>query len=121
MKQSIHPPDEIYGELFRDVELNRIFDDSKTFVDAIPKKPPEVILAEYREKKDLSENGFQLRKFIEQHFILPEKVTSHYRTSEKNIITHIENLWTVLKRKSDEGIHGSSLLPLPYEYIVPGG
>ena len=51
MKQSIHPPDEIYGELFRDVELNRIFDDSKTFVDAIPKKAPELILADYREKK----------------------------------------------------------------------
>ena len=26
-----------------------------------------------------------------------------------------------MKRKSDDGIHGSSLLPLPYEYIVPGG
>ena len=39
----------------------------------------------------------------------------------ENIISHIENLWTVLQRKSDLGIHGSSLLPLPYEYIVPGG
>ena len=121
MKQSIHPPDEIYGELFRDVELNRIFDDSKTFVDAIPKKAPELILANYREKKHSGLNGSGLKTFIEENFILPGKANSHYRTSEKNIINHIENLWIVLQRKSDVGIHGSSLLPLPYEYIVPGG
>jgi Neutral trehalase len=121
MKQSIHPPDEIYGELFRDVELNKIFNDSKTFVDAIPKKAPEFILADYRQKKHAEGNGFNLRAFVEEHFILPGKVTSNYRTSEKNVINHIENLWTVLQRKSDEAIHGSSLLPLPFEYIVPGG
>src|SRR5579872_5422193 len=112
MKQSLHPPDEIYGELFRDVELNKIFEDSKTFVDSIPKKAPEIILAEYREKKDAQQNGFNLKGFVESNFIIPRIPHSEYVSTDKDIVTHITNLWTVLRRKSDESIHGSSLLPL---------
>jgi alpha,alpha-trehalase len=121
MKQSLHPPDEIYGELFRDVELNKIFEDSKTFVDSIPKKAPEIILAEYRELKHTEKDGINLKGFIEKNFVIPKIPHSEYVSIDTDIVTHITNLWTILRRKSDEGIHGSSLLPLPYEYIVPGG
>ena len=34
---------------------------------------------------------------------------------------HIESLWQILRRDPDKQIEGSSLLPLPYPYIVPGG
>jgi alpha,alpha-trehalase len=34
---------------------------------------------------------------------------------------HIDALWPVLTRSPDEPVPGSSLLPLPYRYVVPGG
>jgi alpha,alpha-trehalase len=34
---------------------------------------------------------------------------------------HIKNLWGVLRREPDTIVIGSSLLALPYPYIVPGG
>ena len=34
---------------------------------------------------------------------------------------HINTLWTYLTRKADRPVIGSSLLALPYPYIVPGG
>jgi alpha,alpha-trehalase len=34
---------------------------------------------------------------------------------------HIKNLWGALRHEPDKKIEGSSLLPLPYPYIVPGG
>src|SRR2546430_522085 len=45
----------------------------------------------------------------------------NYTTQEKDVVTHIKNLWAVLKRQADSSIKGSSLLRLPYPYIVPGG
>jgi neutral trehalase len=36
--QTLATPDKIYAELFTDVQQSGIFPDSKTFVDAVPKK-----------------------------------------------------------------------------------
>jgi alpha,alpha-trehalase len=121
MAQSILPPDEIYGELFRDVQLGKIFPDSKTFVDCIPKRDPASILKDYLSIKNNPNVRFSLPLFVEENFYIPKKATSDYVTREKDIEKHINNLWTVLKRKSDSVIQGSSLLSLPYEYIIPGG
>ena len=44
-------PDELYGELFVAVQHQRIFPDSKTFCDAIPRQlPPNEILNLYRQE-----------------------------------------------------------------------
>lgn len=40
-------PDVIWGSLFTDIQMNRILGDNKTFVDAIPKFEPDVILRRY--------------------------------------------------------------------------
>jgi len=32
------PPDKVYGKLFVDVQMERVFPDGKTFVDCIPKR-----------------------------------------------------------------------------------
>ncbi len=40
---------------------------------------------------------------------------------EDSIVDHINNLWNILSRPSDKYIEGSSLIPLPYPYLVPGG
>ena len=38
-------PDKIYGELFHDVQMARVFPDRKTFVDMVPKQKPAAISA----------------------------------------------------------------------------
>lgn len=111
-------PDKIYGELFRDVQMNRIFPDGKTFVDCIPKRAPKDILYDYGLKKGPQ---FDLKKFVEENFELPRTPQLNYVTQEKDVVAHIKNLWGVLRREPDKPVEGSSLLPLPYPYIVPGG
>jgi alpha,alpha-trehalase len=112
-------PDKIYGQLFIDVQLQRIFPDGKTFVDCIPKRKVADIMYDYGMQKG---TGFNLKKFVEDNFDIPTSVTAVTpKNVEKNIVKHLNNLWPILTRKPDEYIQGSSLLPLPYSYIVPGG
>jgi alpha,alpha-trehalase len=40
-------PDEIYGQLFRDVQLKKVFPYEKTLVDCVPKRDPAEIMAAY--------------------------------------------------------------------------
>ncbi|HTQ26592.1 MAG TPA: trehalase family glycosidase, partial [Puia sp.] len=113
------PPDKIYGELFVDVQMQRIFPDGKTFVDCIPKRKPADILYDYGLQKG---PNFNLKKFVEDNFEIPGSPTDSYKTKAgEDVVTHIKNLWSVLKRNPDKEVEGSSLLPLPYPYIVPGG
>lgn len=115
-------PDKIYGRLFHDVQMSRIFPDSKTFVDCIPKKSPAEIVAAYHKITSSPGVRFSLKLFIDDNFILPATPQLNYVTKEKDIELHIKNLWSVLKRNPDSSnVEGSSLLPLPNAYIVPGG
>lgn len=119
--QTIATPDKVYGQLFTDVQMNRIFPDSKTFADCIPKRDPANIVADYLKIKSNPAIRFSLKLFVQENFTLPDTSQSRYVTKENNIEEHIKNLWEHLKRKSDSAIKGSSLLPLPEPYIVPGG
>ena len=119
--QTIAPPDKIYEELFTDVQLSRIFPDGKTFVDCVPRRDPAEILKDYRAVKNNPAVRFSLQLFVEANFIIPQPPLSDYESKGKDVVSHINTLWTVLKRKSDSAVKGSSLLPLPHPYIVPGG
>ncbi|MCW3090224.1 MAG: treF [Ferruginibacter sp.] len=117
-------PAKIYGQLFKDVQLQGIFTDSKTFVDCTPKRKVRDIMYDYGMMKG---PGFNLKKFVSDNFELPPPPPQlNYIQPEKNVSMHIKNLWSVLKRKTDysssnQSNNGSSLLPLPNYYIVPGG
>ena len=114
------PPDKIYGKLFVDIQMDRVFSDGKTFVDCIPKRKPADILADYDAQKNTP--GFDLKKFVFDNFDVPTAPADTYKTNTtEDVVTHIKNLWAVLKRTPDKTVEGSSLLPLPYPYIVPGG
>src|SRR5258708_2229638 len=114
------PPDKIYGKLFVDVQMSRVFADGKTFVDCVPKRKPADIVADYETGKAVA--GFDLKKFVLDNFDLPANPVENYKTNAaEDVVTHIKNLWAVLKRTPDKPVEGSSLLPLPYPYIVPGG
>ncbi len=119
--QEVQTPDQVYGELFKDVQMSRIFPDGKTFVDCIPKKPPKEIVKAYLEAKNNPALRFSLQLFVEENFELPKAPQLNYVTKEKDVVAHIKNLWGVLKREPDTPVEGSSLLPLPHPYIVPGG
>ena len=52
------PPEELYSDLFYDIQQNEnLFNDSKTFVDAIPEKSLDSIKSEYEKIKDNGEIG----------------------------------------------------------------
>ena len=114
-------PDGLFGVLFKDVQESRVFADSKTFVDCIPKRQPDSILKDYLAIKNNPAIRFSLKQFVEANFILPHYAGSNYHTVEKDVVKHIENLWKLLQRHSDSIATGGSLLPLPFEYIEPGG
>jgi alpha,alpha-trehalase len=111
-------PDILWGQLFKDVQLKRVFADNKTFVDCTPKYKPEEILKKYalwKTKKD-----FNLKNFVLQNFNLPQSPEVHV-TEGLPLRQHLEQLWDVLQRKADTVQPYSSLLPLKGPYIVPGG
>ena len=114
------PPSLLFGELYRAVELKGIFPDSKTFADAIPEQAPAVIMAGYAAAR--ARPGFDLGGFVGAHFRLAEEKAVSYRIRpNESVGDYIAGMWDVLLRKPDEAAHFSSLLPLPYPYVVPGG
>ncbi|GAB3916040.1 alpha,alpha-trehalase TreA [Larkinella terrae] len=118
--QTALAPDELFGDFFLEVQLSRIFPDSKTFVDCVPLMAPEAILALYESQKN--KPNFYLKAFVDQHFTLPDSPASGYSSDVTvSTTTHIDQLWDVLTRSPDLPVEGSSRLPLPYPYVVPGG
>jgi alpha,alpha-trehalase len=113
-------PADQFLELFEAVQLKRVFPDSKTFVDCVPEHDPEQILDAYRNQR--SRAGFDLRTFVHAHFTIPQTNPSHY-VSEcgQSLRDHIDSLWDVLARQPHLHPPRSSLLPLPRDYVVPGG
>jgi alpha,alpha-trehalase len=114
------PVDFYSTELFREVQLNAVFPDSKTFVDCVPKRSIGDILQEYTERK--KKDGFDLRRFVEENFNLPDRPSSDFKSDSKlSMPQHITRLWPVLTRNADAFNANASLIPLPGKYIVPGG
>ncbi len=119
-QESKSAPDKVYQNLFIDVQMLRIFRDNKTFVDVTSKRESSAILSDY--KKTKNKRGFSLKAFITKNFDIPsESYSDNKLKNEEDIISHINSLWEALERQPDKDIKGSSLLPLPYPYIVPGG
>ncbi|HEY2350404.1 MAG TPA: alpha,alpha-trehalase TreF [Puia sp.] len=104
--------------LLRDVQMQRIFPDGKTFLDCSPAYDDPAISEEYLQQKN--QPGFDLKKFVSDHFILPVPISSGYSSdANKTLEQNIDTLWSFLERQPDKS--GGSLIPLPYPYIVPGG
>jgi alpha,alpha-trehalase len=113
-------PADRYQELFVAVQSGRVFADSKTFVDYAPRRPPQDILTDYRERQGLPD--FDLAAFVQRHFEPPALRDNHYTSDpEQPLAEHIDGLWNVLTRQPEEHPAQSSLLPLPHAYVVPGG
>lgn len=112
---------QLSGELFEAVQKQRVYPDSKHFVDMVPKSESSNIIKKWQSEKDAPD--FNLKRFIETHFYLPENDTEQTEIQpQSSCRKHIQNLWPLLFRKSDSAKNSeSSLLPLPKPYVVPGG
>lgn len=110
-------PDELYKNLFVDVQLQRIFVDSKTFCDAIPHHlEPQQILVQYDQQR--TETGFNLTAFVLEHFILPNTTTVVH--DKWTIEEHCHRLWPLLTRTTMHE-NFSSFIDVPDSFVVPGG
>ena len=110
---------QLSGDLFKDVQLSGIFSDSKTFVDAVPKRKPDFIKALYDSVKHLPD--FDLRQFVYTNFIIPGDNDTVKIKADKSMDNHIRDLWNYLVRNPEQINSNSTLIPLKYPYIVPGG
>lgn len=117
--QNNKTPDELYEELFHDVQMSRLFEDGKTFVDMVAKRPAAAILSDYRRLSKTP--GFSLKAFVDANFDPSPSSQKAFETKEKDMWMHARSLWPVLTRSADKAVPGSSLLPLPHPYVVPGG
>lgn len=113
-------PAEIYGDLFRDVQTQGVFSDSKTFVDTVPKRSPEEVVAAYRTEKQ--QPNFDLRAFVAREFDVTTPPDTAYQTQPgTDVRTHIDRLWKVLTREPTNEPAYTSRIRLPKRYVVPGG
>jgi alpha,alpha-trehalase len=115
------PPSIAYGELYRNVELASIFSDSKTFPDMIPDAPPQTILDEYRAAKVSPD--FDLASFVRKHFTgpTPPGPTVNPASRGQRLLDYVMSLWPILQQDATSVPAYSTLQPLPYPYVVPGG
>jgi len=113
-------PADLFGPLFERVQLERVFADSKTFADAVPRTAPAAILAAYQ--RDKPANRDALRAFVARHFDLAPAVSPAAGDRDTAALgAHIAKLWPALERRPETPPAGSSLLGLPEPYVVPGG
>lgn len=113
-------PDQVYAELFHAVQSTHLLGDSKTFVDAVAKAEPQLVVEAFRRERD--QPGFDLRRFVDEYFELPETLAEAAPESRNGgIEARVEQLWDYLTRGPDTAVPHSSLIPLPNRYLVPGG
>ncbi|CAN5217186.1 alpha,alpha-trehalase TreF [soil metagenome] len=112
---------QLYGLIFEKIQTEKIFPDSKTFVDSLPKRKPQDILYDFDTQHLQTE--FHLFQFVYENFRLPDGQFPEETEEihEDSMTKYITLLWPHLLRKPDQSIPDSTLIPLPYEYIVPGG
>lgn len=108
-------PAEQFGDLFVAVQEGRIFPDGKTFVDAVPRRAADAIMADYLAARPAT--AADLRAFVLDNFTVPgvnDRALPPLRA-------HIAALWPQLARQPETPAPGSSALALPRPYVVPGG
>lgn len=122
-KATLPTADKQWGQLFTDVQMSMALGDNKTFTDAVPKHSTAFILKKYASLKLTVSDTAKIKEFVYDNFYVPAGSNTQINTINKEVSLkkHLEDLWPTLVRKSDEINPASSLLPLPKEYVVPGG
>ncbi|MFB6082326.1 MAG: trehalase family glycosidase [Halanaeroarchaeum sp.] len=110
---------QVCGELFRAVQSGELFDDDKTFVDAVPRVPPPLIVERFLDQRQTDD--FDLETFVHRHFIIPAPV-EHEGAHPASMEEYIETVWSSLTRRFDaDPPEDGTLFALPNRHVVPGG
>lgn len=112
-------PAQRFGALYRDVQMARLYPDSKTFADAQPRMADAAILAAYKNCE--CRQPAALKRFVEAHFTLPLTPSGPPPAQRLPLAAHIDALWPQLTRTLPTVPVGSSALSLPRRFVVPGG
>ncbi|MEM9867856.1 MAG: trehalase family glycosidase [Bacteroidota bacterium] len=108
------------SQLFKDVQLQAIFKDSKTFVDLVPTQSIHTLEIQYLNEKD--KIGFDLTEFVLENFEDRSMKALEIKTdTTKSMYEHIQTMWDKLTRGPDSVVPFSTRIALPYKYVVPGG
>ncbi len=107
------------GRVFEAVQLARVFDDSKGYVDAIPRFG-DVVIEERFDALPRPLDRDALRRFVDENFALPTPSPPR-QPSHASIEQYLHDPWATLLRTHTTVPDGSSLLALPHPYVVPGG
>lgn len=125
IKTAGQSPQSEWQPLLADVTTNRVYEDSKTFVDLIPWQAPARIIANYRALPCQPDcDPAWLRLFVQSNFREPPSPEARLdEPSDTPVAQHIRNLWPVLTRDPEDSQQGplSTLVALPHRYVVPGG
>lgn len=114
-------PLELYGRFFTDISANnglfgngKLFSESKTFADIVPKRSVEHILTDWS-----NFTGSDTVGFIKDNFMIP---VLHERKMDNyvNIDTYIKAMWNFLTFPPDTVGEGTRI-PMSHDYFVPGG
>lgn len=115
-------PSELFPELLHEVQMLGIFDDGKTFVDAVARYPLAEIIAEFSKIPHTKE---MVRDFVHANFDLPETHvvdTDTTKSASLPLREEIRRLWPLLVRQPQPENPGqSSALPVDRPHVVPGG
>lgn len=113
----LRSPAERYGELFDRVQRASIYEDSKTFADAVPRDTPERIVAAYFAERP---SDAALPAFVGKYFTLPGQVRAAPSSAGKTLRAQIAALWPQLLRPPQPADAGSRLA-FDAPHVVPGG
>jgi alpha,alpha-trehalase len=120
VKPDFYRPEIDLAELFHDVQMTHIYEDSKTFADYRPLFTPTEILDKYEQEKSV--RGFDLENFVDQNFSAPYSPESKKIEELPELMEdHIPSHWDYLTRQPRDETGISSLISLPNPYVVPGG
>ena len=116
--RGLQSPSQQFGDLFVAVQQAHLFEDSKTFADAVPRRPVDDILLDWRKAGALA--GKSLRQFVEVNFTLPQRGWDA-PPQGLSLAEHIDTLWDMLTRSQRDQEPRGSDIRLPCPYVIPGG
>ena len=132
------------GELLHYVQMARLFDDSKYFVDMKLKNPPSETENKFKDllvKTKDSPSNSDLKKFVEENFVepgsdldswtpedwnpFPKFTFEVYDLELRNWIREVHRKWIFLGRKISSDVKENpdlySQIYLPNPFVIPGG
>lgn len=119
LAQAPASPAQLYGELYRRVEMQHCYPDSKTFADATALAPAAQIMAAFAKQNPA--DCAALKAFAQERFALPQDAAVPAAAQRKPLAQHIADLWPQLLREPVQAQAGSSQLPFAFKHVVPGG